>query len=149
MCSLARAQQLELWRGQVRMMPAGKHSGLLACLSVAQLSAVGQELCPGGDVGDRGSGDRLSWRGPYINEAAWAPDDNPCKDGAGQCSLRPGMHGVSPPSLDNFTYFVIIVIVDRKEETNGQHLGGNQLHRFGGVGDSRSRRHHPEQETMT
>ena len=97
MCSLARAQQLELWRGQVRMMPAGKHSGLLACLSVAQLSAVGQELCPGGDVGDRGSGDHLSWRGPYINEAAWALDDNPCKDGAGQCSLRPGMHGVSPP----------------------------------------------------
>ena len=148
MCSLASAQQLELWRGQVRMMPAGKHSGRLACLSVAQLSAVGQELCPGGDVGDRGSGDHLSWRGPYINEAAWALDDNPCKDGAGQCSLRPGMHGVSPP-LDNFTYFVIIVIVDRKEETNGQHLGGNQLHRFGGVGDSRSRRHHPEQETMT
>ncbi len=148
MCSLASAQQLELWRGQVRMMPAGKHSGRLACLSVAQLSAVGQELCPGGDVGDRGSGDHLSWRGPYINEAAWALDDNPCKDGAGQCSLRPGMHGVSPP-LDNFTYFVIIVIVDRKEETNGQHLGGNQLHRFGGVGDSCSRRHHPEQETMT
>lgn len=131
MCSLARAQQLELWRGQVRMMPAGKHSGLLACLSLAQLSAVGQELCPGGDVGDRGGGDRLSWRGPYINEAAWAPDDNPCKDGTGQCSLRPSMHGMSPP-LDNFTYFVIIVIVDRKEETDGQRLGGNQLHRIGG-----------------
>lgn len=131
MCSLARAQQLELWRGQVRMMPAGKHSGLLACLSLAQLSAVGQELCPGGDAGDRGGGDRLSWRGPYINEAAWAPDDNPCKDGTGQCSLRPSMHGMSPP-LDNFTYFVIIVIVDRKEETDGQRLGGNQLHRIGG-----------------
>ena len=122
MCSLARAQELELWRGQVRMMPAGKHSGLLACLSVAQLSAVGQVLCQGEDVGDRGGGDRLSWSGPYINEAAWAPDDNPCKDGTGQCSLRPGMHGVFPPPLDNFTYFVIIVIVDRKEETNGQHL---------------------------
>lgn len=64
MCSLARAQQLELWRGQVRMMPAGKHSGLLACLSVAQLSAVGQELCPGGD------GRRPRQRGPP--ELAWS-----------------------------------------------------------------------------
>lgn len=69
MCSLARAQKLELWRGQVRMMPAGKHFGRLACLSVAQLSAVGQELCQGEDVGDRGGGDRLSWRGPYIKRS--------------------------------------------------------------------------------
>ena len=51
--------------------------------------------------------------------------------------------------LEYFNEFVIIVIVIRKEETNGQHLDGNQLHRFGGVGDSRSHRHHPEQEAMT
>ena len=51
------------------MMPAGKHFGRLACLSVAQLSVVGQELCQGGDVGDRGGGDRLSWRGPYIKRS--------------------------------------------------------------------------------
>ena len=52
-------------------------------------------------------------------------------------------------ALAFFTYFVIIVIVNGKEETNGQHLDGNQLHRLGGVGGSRGHRHHPEQETMT